>query len=376
MDEPALPAFPKQAATAETGVPMPPTCTFSIKRAPESRLIKPVQLADHRGLESNKGAPCSPPSYEGDEGVASQCGDRRPNAANIARAAATGDRAEDSRPCFQAGLEVPSPAEGSPPPVQVAPLTATTASANTPSSTPLTGTLCLHAEIPKYSGYADTNSIANFLNEFREQKTVFEMSEVELLPRVLPIALTRSVATWHRRQPPFSTLQHFSEQFKIELLPPDNGARILDELKERTQNRDESLVEFVRALQTENVSRAIRQSHPQFHTYLRGRVFKSLDELAQAAHQIPADIPAELKYRPPPPPEACLEPSCAWTGTTSSPGQPHEQPRLKPSVMSPMLHHLVWRQLERPMMLPLTDYAATLLEPIAEMPQVQGDAPA
>lgn len=38
--------------------------------------------------------------------------------------------------------------------------------------------------------------------------------------------------------------------------------------------------------------------------------------------------------------------------------------------MSPMLQHLVWRPLERPMMLPLTDYAATLSEALAEMPQV------
>ncbi|EEC07473.1 hypothetical protein IscW_ISCW018790 [Ixodes scapularis] len=54
----------------------------------------------------------------------------------------------------------------------------------------------------------------------------------------------------------------------------------------------------------------------------------------------------------------------------SSPGQPHRQPHLKAPVMSPMWQHLVWRPLERPMMLPLTDYAAMLSEAIAEMPHV------
>ncbi|CAN7981162.1 unnamed protein product, partial [Ixodes pacificus] len=54
----------------------------------------------------------------------------------------------------------------------------------------------------------------------------------------------------------------------------------------------------------------------------------------------------------------------------TSPGQPHKQHRLKPPVMSPMLQHLVWRPLERPMMLPFTDYAVTLSEAIAEIPQV------
>ncbi|KAM7286065.1 uncharacterized protein ISCGN_032950 [Ixodes scapularis] len=222
--------------------------------------------------------------------------------------------------------------------------------------TPRTGTLRLHAEIPKYSGYADRKSVADFLDELREYQAVSEMSEVELLSRVLPIALTGSAATWRRRQSPFSTLQDFSEQFKNEFLPPDYGARMLDELRARTQHRDESLVEFVRALQTlydradpsasdsDKVSRAIRQSHPQFHPYLRGRVFRSLDELAQAAHQIQADILAELRYRPPPPPEACLEPSCAWTGTTRQSMDEHGSrpvlPGRVPRALDPYTHGL------------------------------------
>ncbi|KAG0427519.1 hypothetical protein HPB47_025447 [Ixodes persulcatus] len=54
----------------------------------------------------------------------------------------------------------------------------------------------------------------------------------------------------------------------------------------------------------------------EFHPYLRGQAFRDLDKLARVANQIPADILAELSYRPPPPPEACLEPSCAWTGNS------------------------------------------------------------
>ncbi|CAN7981157.1 unnamed protein product, partial [Ixodes pacificus] len=59
----------------------------------------------------------------------------------------------------------------------------------------------------------------------------------------------------------------------------------------------------------------------------------------------------------------------------SNPGQPHKQRRLKPPVMSPMLQHLVWRPLERPMLLPLTVYAATRSKAIAEMPQVRAWRP-
>ncbi|KAG0434970.1 hypothetical protein HPB47_018754, partial [Ixodes persulcatus] len=50
----------------------------------------------------------------------------------------------------------------------------------------------------------------------------------------------------------------------------------------------------------DKVSRAIRQSHPQLHSNMRGHTFRDLDERTMAAHQI----------------QACLEPSCAWAGTT------------------------------------------------------------
>ncbi|CAN7983394.1 unnamed protein product, partial [Ixodes hexagonus] len=142
-----------------------------------------------------------------------------------------------------------------------------------------------------------------FIAELREYHAASGISEAELLFRILLVALTGSAAAWRRRQPPFLT-----------------------RLRSRTQHRDESLAEFVRALQTlhdradpsaldsNKVSRAIRQGHPQFHPFLRGRAFRDLDELAHAAHQIQEDILAERSYRPPPPSEACLEPSCAWTG--------------------------------------------------------------
>ncbi|KAG0424337.1 hypothetical protein HPB47_028440 [Ixodes persulcatus] len=82
----------------------------------------------------------------------------------------------------------------------------------------------------------------------------------------------------------------------------------------------------------------------KFHPYLRGRVFRSLDELAQAAHQIQADILAELRYRPPPPPEACLEPSCAWTGTTRESMDEHGSrpvlPGRVPRALDPYTHGL------------------------------------
>ncbi|KAG0421727.1 hypothetical protein HPB47_002387 [Ixodes persulcatus] len=197
----------------------------------------------------------------------------------------------------------------------------------------------LRLEIPKY------------LRDYQEASGI---SEVALLARVLPVALTGSAADWRRRQQSFSNFDDFAERFRSEFLPPDYAERIQDEFRARTQHKDESLVEFVRALQTlydraepsaspaERVARAIRQSHPQFHPYLRGRSFPNLDAMARAASQIQADIMAELNYRPPPQPEDSLEPSCAWSGRTPYQGAadsraqyPRHHPGMMPRALDP-----------------------------------------
>ncbi|KAG0413298.1 hypothetical protein HPB47_009559 [Ixodes persulcatus] len=102
--------------------------------------------------------------------------------------------------------------------------------------------------------------------------------------------------------------------------------RIRDEVANHTQHPDESLVEYVRALQelysraepsasdAEKVARAIRQCHPRFKTYLRGRDFADLEALAREARTVQAGLLAELQYHPPPRAEESLEPRCTWGG--------------------------------------------------------------
>ncbi|XP_040355111.1 uncharacterized protein LOC121045835 [Ixodes scapularis] len=214
-------------------------------------------------------------------------------------------------------------------------------------------------EIPKYAGYADTKSVADFLLELRDYQEASGISEVALLARVLPVALTGSAADWRRRQQSFLNFDDFAERFRSEFLPPGYAERIRDELRARTQRRDESLVEFVRALQTlydsaepnaspaQRVARAIRQSHPQFHPYLRGRSFSNLDAMARAASQSQADIMAELNYRPPHQPEDSLEPSSAWSGRTPYRGAadgraqyPRHHPGTMPRALDPHAYAL------------------------------------
>ncbi|KAG0429693.1 hypothetical protein HPB47_023389, partial [Ixodes persulcatus] len=154
----------------------------------------------------------------------------------------------------------------------------------------------LRLEIPKYAGYADTKSVADFLLELRDYQEASGISEVALLARALP-------TLYDRAEP--------------------------------------------NASPAERIARVIRQSHPQFHPYLRGHSFSNLDVMARAASQIQADIMAELDYRPPPQSEDSLEPSCAWSGRTPYRGAadgraqyPLHHPAMMPRALDPHAYAL------------------------------------
>lgn len=183
--------------------------------------------------------------------------------------------------------------------------------------------------VPTYRGYADRASATDFLEELRKYQRAMGMSDREILDRILPISLVDEAARWFRLvgdQP--GTLDQFREAFRREFLPADYERRMRRELEQRTQHPDESLLEFVRAMQelfelaepsapnAERVERVIRQSHPTFAAYLRGSRFRDLNELASEARRIQGDILAARAYRPPPPAAAALEPRCAYTGDT------------------------------------------------------------
>ncbi|XP_064468465.1 uncharacterized protein LOC135379145 [Ornithodoros turicata] len=184
--------------------------------------------------------------------------------------------------------------------------------------------------IPTYSGYSDRKSVADFLLEMETYQVASRASDEVVLGQVLPVALVGDAARWRRLQKPFTSMADFRQRFREEFLPPDYAMRVREELAFRTQHADESLIEFVRAIQElydradptatdqDKVSRVIRQSHPSFRPYLRGRNFENLDALAREARVIQADLLSELRYQPPPRPELSVEPGCAWAGVKDS----------------------------------------------------------
>ncbi|XP_037501856.1 uncharacterized protein LOC119375903, partial [Rhipicephalus sanguineus] len=181
--------------------------------------------------------------------------------------------------------------------------------------------------VPTYSGYGDLLSARDYLDSLSRYQRAMGLDDQEVLGRVVPAALTDTAARWYRLAGyRAATLEEFRAAFLREFLPADYESRMRRELELRTQAPDESLQEYVRAMDDlfsiaeprasneERVERVIRQAHPTFSAYLRGGRFRDLEELAAEAKRIQGDLLAARAYRPPPPASDALEPRCAWRG--------------------------------------------------------------
>ncbi|XP_075542412.1 uncharacterized protein LOC142576232 [Dermacentor variabilis] len=186
--------------------------------------------------------------------------------------------------------------------------------------------------VPTYSGYGDLLSARDYCDSLVRYQMANRLEDQEVLERVVPVALTDTAARWYRLSGyRATTLEEFRVAFLREFLPADYQSRLRRELELRTQAPDESLQEYVRAMQDlfliaepkasneERVERVIRQAHPTFSAYLRGGRFRDLEELAAEAKRIQGDILAARAYRPPPPASEALEPRCAWGGPVPLP---------------------------------------------------------
>nr|XP_037285116.1 uncharacterized protein LOC119178057 [Rhipicephalus microplus] len=186
--------------------------------------------------------------------------------------------------------------------------------------------------VPTYSGYGDLQSARDYLDSLTRYQRAMGLDDQEVLGRVVPAALTDRAARWHRLSSHrAATLDKFRAAFLREFLPADYESRMRRELELRTQAPEESLQEYVRAMEDlfsiaeprasneERVERVITQAHPTFSAYLRGSRFRDLKELAVEAKRIQGDILAARSYHPPPPASETLEPRCALGGAMTLP---------------------------------------------------------
>lgn len=186
-------------------------------------------------------------------------------------------------------------------------------------------------DIPTYTGYHDRVSANEYLDRLQHYQRATGLGDAEILERIIPVSLTDKAARWFRLVGERSrSMEDFRAKFRDEFLPANYEYRLRRELEQRTQHPDESLLEYVRAMDelyrlaeplatnAEKVERVTRQAHPTFAAYLRGGGFRNLDELASEAKRIQGDILAARAYRPPPPAAHSLEPRCAWNGEAFS----------------------------------------------------------
>ncbi|XP_077560789.1 uncharacterized protein LOC144175606 [Haemaphysalis longicornis] len=186
-------------------------------------------------------------------------------------------------------------------------------------------------DVPTYTGYHDRVSANEYLDRLQQYQQAMGLGDAEILERIVPVSLTDKAARWFRLVGERSrSMEDFRAKFRDEFLPANYEYHLRRELEQRTQHPDESLLEYVRAMDelyrlaeplatnAEKVERVTRQAHPTFAAYLRGGGFRNLDELASEAKRIQGDILAARAYRPPPPAAHSLEPRCAWTGAHSA----------------------------------------------------------
>ncbi|KAH6920248.1 hypothetical protein HPB50_028764 [Hyalomma asiaticum] len=181
----------------------------------------------------------------------------------------------------------------------------------------LSGAVQALSAVPKRAQPAVMLAWRDYLDSLTRYQRAMGLDDQDVLGRVVPAALTDTAARWYRHSGyRAATLEEFRAAFLREFLPADYGSRMRRELEMRTQAPDESLQEYVRAMDNLLV---IRQAHPTFSVYLRGARFRDLEELAAEAKRIQGDILAARAYRPPPPASEALEPLCAWGGAMPSP---------------------------------------------------------
>ncbi|CAG7734279.1 unnamed protein product [Allacma fusca] len=168
-----------------------------------------------------------------------------------------------------------------------------------------------------------------------------------MLAKVLPLSLDGPAYRWLKFLGPFGSLDAFKIAIRREFQAVGYSVELRKELDERYQGPDEPLTSFIQAINCyymrleptatddTKVAKIISLMHPEYRFYVMNRTFRTMRELASAAHVIQEQIKHTRDYKLPRESDQSLEPSCAWvparslkaTGIEShltTPGQPTE----------------------------------------------------
>lgn len=162
----------------------------------------------------------------------------------------------------------------------------------------------------KFDGQSDPIS---FLERVQELRKCYNFSEPELLV-ALPELLKDKVLLWYRNnQTTWRTWDNFVRDFKAQYLPPRFQFWLAEEIRSRTQGQNETMAEFVTALQTimrrhgeldpvQQLERIYGNLKPEYKMYIRRRDFQTLAELLKLGGEYEALQSATNMFCPPPAP--------------------------------------------------------------------------
>jgi Retrotransposon gag protein/Zinc knuckle len=184
--------------------------------------------------------------------------------------------------------------------------------------------------MPKYIGRGDPKSASDFIQAVICYAYSIGRSPVSLLDTHMHIMLTQGAFKWWGLyNDTIRTWEDFTRAFLATYASVTYGTRLLAELRNRTQDPDEPLTDYIANIaeyynriggnvsEQEKIQTILDQIHPEYRPYTFGKHYNTLVELAQDANHIQEAVLQSKMYLPPPPPEQCIEPSLAFNSRFS-----------------------------------------------------------
>jgi hypothetical protein len=171
------------------------------------------------------------------------------------------------------------------------------------------------ADIPRYTGLPSERTPYDFLIELEKFKFISRSSDVHMLGKVVPLALSDRAYTWYRFEQEireFADWDDFKRRFRREFQTTYYDQKLRRMMEDRFQGPDESLVSYIRTVlsyyerlenvkppDSEKIDFIKRHLHPDYRNFLQGQKFTTIAELIEAAFEAQEAINLQESYRVP-----------------------------------------------------------------------------
>lgn len=167
--------------------------------------------------------------------------------------------------------------------------------------------------------------VFGFLERIDEMVDSYGVPKDRLLP-ALPLLLRGKALQWYRNNlEDWASWREFVENFKNYFLPPRFHLKLEDEIRNRTQGQEESIREFVAAIQTlmrrfgeispnHKLERIYQNLKPDYKLFIHRADFRTLTELMKLGEEYEVIRLEQVSFKPPPNPSQSCMPETAYQG--------------------------------------------------------------